>query len=234
VHGTELAPPPVIRGAFHAVIWKLDVWHFLMLTVLMAAVADSAILCTLFVVDVSRQRNEYPEHVLQATCKRLGLHEGLKPYLDEYIDCEVIGERTAAVAEYLYYPFIVLGVLAIAMTSLFDDWVFSLARVGLYALYVGVLLLLWLGLHKAATRGRTVALAEMDVMWIALQRDHGVGADPKAAETMRRQFPLLMDHVRNLRVGAYGPLLGQPIFRALLWPLGTVSSTQLVQYLFLR
>jgi len=232
VHGTELAPPPVIRGDFHTVVLTLDIAHFLILTVLMAAVADSAILCTLFVVDVSRQRNEYPEPVLQATCERLGLHEGLKPYLDEYIDCEVIGERTAAVAEYLYYPFIVLGVLAIAMTSLFDDWVFTLARVGLYAFYVCVLLLLWLGLHTAATRGRTVALAEMEMMWIALQRDRG--SDPETAETLRRQFPLLVDHVRDLRVGAYGPLLGQPIFRALLWPLGTVSSTQLLQYLFLR
>jgi len=232
VHGTDLAPPPVIRGHFHTVVWMLDSAHFLMLTILMAAVADSAILWTLFVVDVSRQRNEYPPGVLQATCERLGLHEGLKPYLDEYIDCEVIGERTAAVAEYLYYPFIVLGVLAIAMTSLFDDWVFTLARVGLYGFYVCVLLLLWLGLHTAATRGRTVALAEMERMWIALQGNRG--CDPETAKTLRRQFPLLVDHVRDLRVGAYGPLLAQPIFRALLWPLGTVSGTQLVQYLFLR
>jgi hypothetical protein len=232
VHGTDLAPPPVIRGAFHTVLWQLDIAHFLMLTVLMAAVADSAILCTLFVIDVGRQRNEYPEPVLEATCRRLGLHERLKPCLDEYIDCEVVGERTAAVAEYLYYPFVVLAVLAVAMTSLFDDWVFSLARVGLYAFYVSVLLLLWLGLHLAATRARAVALAEMDTMWIGLQRDQN--RDEETANTMRRQFPLLMDHVRNLRVGAYGPLLGQPIFRALLLPLGTVSSTQLVQLLFLR
>jgi hypothetical protein len=232
VRGTELAPPPVIRGPFQSVLWQLDIAHFLMLTILMAAVADAAILCTLFVVDLGRRRNEYPELVLQSTCRRLGLPESLKPYLDEYIDCQVIGERTAAVAEYLYYPFIVMAVLAIAMTSLFDDWVFSLARVGLYAFYVGVLLLLWLGLHSAATRARTVALAEMDVMWIGLQRDQN--HDQETAETMRRQFPLLMEQVRNLRIGAYGPLLAQPIFRALLWPLGTVSSTQLVQYLFLR
>jgi hypothetical protein len=198
----------------------------------MAAVADSAILCTLFVVDVSRQRRQYPKDVREAFCKRLGLQADLKPYIDEYINCELIGGRTAAVAGYLYYPFIVLAVLAVAMTSLFDDWVFTLARVGLYAFYIGVLLLLWLGLHAAATRARAVSLAEMDTQWIALQRDQA--GDQKAAETMRRQFPLLMEHVRNLRVGAYGPLFGQPIFRALLLPLGSVSSTQLVQYLFLR
>ena len=72
----------------------------------------------------------------------------------------------------------------------------------------------------------------MERMWIKLQSDGTV--DPKAAETMRRQFPLLVNHVRDLKVGAYGPLLAQPIFRALLWPLGSLSSTQLLQYLFLR
>lgn len=233
VHGTDLLqPPPVIRGPFHTTVWLLDISHFLLLTFLMSGVADGAILCTLFVLDVGRQRNTYPDSVLQATCARLGLCEELKPYLDEYLDCDVIGERTAAVARYLYYPFIVLAVLAIAMTSLFDDWVFSLARVGLYAFYVGVLLLLWLGLHRAATRARTIALAEMELIWIDLQRNRD--RDSKVAEAMRRQFPLLVVHVKSLKVGAYGPLLAQPIFRALLWPLGTVSSTQLVQYLFLR
>jgi hypothetical protein len=232
LHGPDLAPPPVIRGAFHNVVLWLDRVHFLMLTILMAGVADAAILCTCFVFDVGRGRSEYPGPVLDAFCARLGLCKELKPYLDEYIDCEVVGERTAAIAQYLYYPFIVLAVLAISMTSLFDDWVFSLARVGLYAFYIGVLLLLWLGLHWTATRARAQSLAEMERMWIELQRDGK--ADPKAAETMRRQFPLLVNHVRELNVGAYGPLLGQPIFRALLWPLGSLSSTQLVQYLFLR
>ena len=232
VHGKDLAPPPVIRGAFHNVVWTLDSAHFVMLTVLMAGVADAAILCTFFVLDVGRARNTYPKPVLQAMRAQLGLCEELEPYLDKYIDCEVIGERTAAIAEYLYYPFIVLAVLVISMTSLFDDWVFSFARVGLYALHIGVLLLLWLGLHGAATRTRAKALAEMERMWIKLQSDGTV--DPKAAETMRRQFPLLVNHVRDLKVGAYGPLLAQPIFRALLWPLGSLSSTQLLQYLFLR
>ena len=232
LHGPDLAPPPVIRGAFHNTVLWLDRIHFLMLTILMAGVADAAILCTSFVFDLGQGRSEYPKPVQEDFCARLGLCKELMRYLDEYIDCEVVGERTEAIAEYLYYPFIVLAVLAISMTSLFDDWVFSLARVGLYAFYIGVLLLLWLGLHWTATRARKQSLAEMERMWIELQRDGNV--DPKAAETMRRQFPLLINHVRELNRGAYGPLLGQPIFRALLWPLGSLSSTQLVQYLFLR
>lgn len=232
VHGIDLIPPPVIRGPFQRDLLYLDYAHCVMLTVLMAAVADSAILCTLFVLDLGSQRTEYSKDVLDAICARTGLCPELTPYLDEYIDCEVIGERTAAVARFLYYPFIVLGVLAISMTSLFDDWVFSPARVSLYALYVGVLLMLWLGLHWTATRARYRALSIMELMWIDLQRD--AGRDRQTAETFRRQFPLLLSHVRDLQIGAYGPLLAQPVFRALLWPLGSLSSTQLIQYLFLR
>lgn len=232
VHGTDLAPPPVIRGPFHSVLWGLGIGDLVMLTVLMAAVADAAIFCTLFVVDLGRQSTVYASSVLEATCRRLGLCDELKPYLNRYIDCELVGERTASVAEYLYYPFVVLAVLAVSMTSLFDDWVFSLARVGLYAIYVGVLLLLWLCLHSAATRARAAALEEMRNTWIGLQGEQNY--DQVTADAMRRQFPLLIEHVQSLSIGAYGPLLGQPIFRALLWPLGTLSSTQLVQYLFLR
>ena len=92
--------------------------------------------------------------------------------------------------------------------------------------------LLWLGLHHSAIRARDVALEEMAVMMIHLQ-----GAEPPdnpSAEIMRRQFPLPVDRVRTTTTGAYGSLLQQPIFRALLWPLGSVSTAQVVQYFLMR
>lgn len=232
LHGDGLSPPAVIRGGFRFVIVGLDAAHYVMLTVLMAAVGDAVLLCTLFVIDVGRQRNCYPEAVLDATCERLGLSPALKPYLDEYIDTEIVADRTAAVADYLYYPFVVLAVLAGSMTNLFDDWVFSLARVGLYGTFTALLLLLWLGLHRSAINARDTALEEVEAIRLRLQA--GDSAKPAVAKQMQRQFPLLMDRVRDTTTGAYGTMRAQPIFRALLWPLSGLSGAQLIQYFVTR
>ena len=192
--------------------------------------ADAVLLCTIFVVDLGKQRNSYPTEVLEATCVRLGLCSGLREHLDEYIDTCVIGDRTAAVAEYLYYPFVVLAVLAVSMTSLFDNWAFEWTRVGLYAFYAMVLGLLWLALHQAAIRARQLALDEMEIIWFKLQSVSDTGEC--AADAVRHQFERMVQQVRDSRRGAYGPLLRQPIFRALLWPLSGVSTAQLVGYFF--
>jgi hypothetical protein len=228
VHGSDLAPTYAVRGGLRGYVWFLNWADFIMLTMLMAAVADAVLLCTIFVVDLGKQRNSYPPSVLDETALRLGLCSGLRDQLDEYIDTCVVGDRTAAVAEYLYYPFVVLAVLAVSMTNVFDNWAFDWTRVGLYAFYGAVLGLLWLALHHAAIHARRLALAEMDIIWFKLQ------VAPNTAEcsakAMRSQFERIMEQVRNSKTGAYGPLLRQPIFRALLWPLSGVSTAQLVGY----
>ena len=230
VHRNDLTPVYAVRGALRGYVHFLNWADFIMLTVLMAVVADAVLLCTIFVVDLGRQRNCYPGEVLKATCERLGLGSGLKEHLDEYIDTCVIGDRTSAVAEYLYYPFVVLGVLGISMTSIFDNWVFDWTRVALYGFYGLVLGLLWMALHQAAVRGRQRALEEMDIIGLKLQN---VPDTPEcSARALRCQFGKIVQRVGASKEGAYGPLLRQPIFSALLWPLSGVSTAQLVSYFF--
>jgi hypothetical protein len=229
VHGHDLTPSYAVRGGLRPYVRFLNWADLIMLTVLMAAVADAVLLCTIFVVDLGKQRNSYPAEALE-NCVRCGLCSGLREHLDEYLDTCVVGDRTAAVAEYLYYPFVVLAVLAVSMTSLFDNWAFDWNRVGLYVFYGTVLGLLWLALHQAAVRARRLALAEMDIIWLKLQ---SVADTPDCkADAIRNQFERIMQQVRDSRRGAFGPLLRQPIFQALLWPLSGVSTAQLVGYFF--
>jgi hypothetical protein len=230
VHRNDLTPVYAVRGALRGYVHFLNWADFIMLTVLMAVVADAVLLCTIFVVDLGRQRNSYPDVVLAATCTRLGLGSGLEEHLDEYIDTCVIGDRTAAVAEYLYYPFVVLAVLAISMTSIFDNWTFDWTRVALYSFYGLVLGLLWLALHQAAIRTRQRALEEMDIISLKLQTLADTASCP--ARALRSQFGKIVQRVSASKEGAYGPLLRQPIFSALLWPLSGVSTAQLVSYFF--
>jgi hypothetical protein len=232
VYGASLAPPHVVRGGLGDIARGLDRTIFAALTLLMAAVADAVLLCTLFVIDLGRRRHQYPERVLQARQQQLNLDPALKADLDVFIDIELIGNRTAAVAEYLYYPFVVLSVLALSMTQLFDDWVFSWNRAGLYGYYAAVIGLLWLALHSSAIRARDSAVSELKTSWIRMQNPGTPGSQPNDAA--QSQFKLLRKRIQNTTAGAYGSLLGQPIFKAILLPLGSVSTAQLAQFFLQR
>jgi len=232
VYGASLAPPHVVRGALGEVARGLDRAIFAALTILMAAVADAVLLCTLFVIDLGRRRHQYPDPVLDDREQQQNLDPTLRPDLDVFIDIELIGNRTAAVAEYLYYPFVVLAVLSLSMTQLFDDWVFSWNRAGLYAYYAAVIGLLWLALHTSAIRARDKAVSELKNNWIRMQNPTGAAA--KITDAGRSQFKLLRKRVEDTTVGAYGSLLGQPIFKAILLPLGSLSTAQLAQFFLQR
>ena len=130
-----------------------------------------------------------------------------------FIDIELIGNRTAAVAEYLYYPFVVLSVLALSMTQLFDDWVFSWNRAGLYAYYAAVIGFLWLALHTSAIRARDTAASELKESWIRMQNPQGPGG--QASDAAHSQFKLLRKGIQDTTAGAYGSLCWvSPFFRA--------------------
>ena len=232
VYGASLAPPHVIRGGLGDIARGLDRTIFAALTMLMAAVADAVLLCTLFVIDLGRRRHQYPDAVLRARQRELNLDPALKSDLDVFIDIELIGNRTAAVAEYLYYPFVVLSVLALSMTQLFDDWVFSWNRAGLYAYYAAVIGFLWLALHTSAIRARDTAVSELKESWIRMQNPQGPGG--QASDAAHSQFKLLRKGIQDTTAGAYGSLLGQPIFKAILLPLGSVSTAQLAQFFLQR
>jgi uncharacterized membrane protein len=120
--------------------------------------------------------------------------------------------------------------LAISMTSIFDNWTFDWTRVALYAFYGLVLALLWLALHQSAIRARQRALEEMDIISLKLQTV--IDTPDCSARALRSQYAHIVQRVRTSKEGAYGPLLRQPIFSALLWPLSGVSTAQLVSYFF--
>ena len=63
----------MVRGGLRIYVQILDWANFVMLTVLMAFVADAVLLCTLFVADLRRQRTAYDQKVLDGTVKSLKL-----------------------------------------------------------------------------------------------------------------------------------------------------------------
>ena len=147
--------------------------------------------------------------------------------LDDWIDIQVVARRTRAVAPLVVAPFLMLALMVVARSRLFDNWSLTwpiATAVAFYVVWLGVLALL---LKQAAEDCRTRALARMnaDLRWMA-GADDGCKA---LVEPMKR----LIAAVESERSGAFAPPFDQPYFKGLLVPLGGAGGAQLFERLLL-
>ena len=141
----------------------------------------------------------------------------------------LIGRRTAAVAPLIDGPLVIVAMLVVARSRLFDNWAITLpVALAICALLIWLVLLAAL-LKLAAERARDKALRQMqaDLLWLT-----GLGPASLLAPLVE-PFKKLIDEVRTTNHGAFAPLFEQPLFRGLMVPLGGIGSTQLFDYLLL-
>ncbi len=147
--------------------------------------------------------------------------------LDDWIDIQVVARRTRAVAPLVVAPFLMLALMVVARSRLFDNWSLSwpiATAAALYVLWLGLLALL---LKQAAESCRERALARMnaDLRWMA-------GADD-ARKALVEPMKRLIAAVEAERSGAFAPPFDQPFFKGLLVPLGGAGGAQLFERLLL-
>jgi 4-amino-4-deoxy-L-arabinose transferase-like glycosyltransferase len=145
--------------------------------------------------------------------------------LDDWIDMRLLGEHTRAVGPLIVFPFILISLMIVARSRLFDNWQ---AGGGLLIVFAGfvlwsiaVAILLSFGAERA--RRKSLERMEADLIWLK-------GAGDVYAP-LADQFSRLIDQVRALRQGAFAPFFEQPSVQALLVPLGGAGGIQLVEYL---
>jgi hypothetical protein len=245
-------PEVPVRGVEHrALIRTVYVATLLLLPLVVVAVADATMLAWRFLRMLGTERTLYAPATVQRFAQALGSVQaeqwtrtlaadpaergagalaGGDPghtLLDDWIDIQVIARRTRAVAPLVVAPFLMLALMVVARSRLFDNWSLSWPIATAAALYVIWLGLLALLLKQAAEDCRTQALARMnaDLRWMA-------GADDgrKAlVEPMKR----LIAAVEAERSGAFAPPFDQPYFKGLLVPLGGAGGAQLFERLLL-
>ena len=147
--------------------------------------------------------------------------------LDDWLDVQVVARRTAYVSRLVIGPFLVLALLVVARSRLFDNWALTPAIAVAASAYLLWLIVLATLLKLAAENTRKRALASMnaDLCWL-------VGGP---ADTLVLVEPLkrLIASVENNQTGAFAPLFEQPLLRALLVPLGGAGGAQMFDYLLL-
>jgi hypothetical protein len=215
---------------------------------LLVLVADATVLSWRFLWLLKEGRTEYPAPTVERFAAELGteLREraaapvaaryaergqppaGPPPHnslLDDWIDVRLIADHSAATGHLILFPFVLLGLMIVARSRLFDNWQIGGSLLIMFALFVLWSIAMAALLKHGAEQARRIALERMnqDFVWLK-----GAGT---AYAPLADQFPRLIEQVRTLRRGAFAPLFEQPLVRALLVPLGGAGGVQLLDLL---
>ncbi|MBV8191783.1 MAG: hypothetical protein JO339_31420 [Alphaproteobacteria bacterium] len=209
--------------------------------VLLILVTNSAVLTYRVILIMQQGRTIYPFDVVQRFARELGPRIAASPSLyyptatsseerapesnslfDPWLDVRLMARHTHALAPMIFYPCLILSLLIVARSRLFDNWGsgFVIIVLGCYLLWaVAMAVVLNMGAEKA--RRKALQDMEMDLLWLK-------GAGDKYKE-LAEQFPALIQQVRDLSDGAFAPFFEQPLVRAILVPLGSAGGVQLLE-----
>lgn len=181
--------------------------------------------CIQLIEALGHGRRQWPEQLLEREENETGLS---RPYLDHYLDFQLIVAATQRIHWLIYLPFVSILFTVIARSDLFDIMDFPLALILLvivallYTLHAARLL------NKSAGAMRTSVVAHYEQVLLRLVHPRVQAHPPISAEQINR----LIERVRNTREGAFVPFTQQPALQALLLPFGGFGGAQLLDYLF--
>ena len=231
-----------------------DLFHYTVLAsagavvVLLVAVADLTILTTHFVAALKRGRTMYSDTTVARFAAELGPQleaaakqpvaalprqrsddDRPKPdrntLLDDWIDARLLAEHTEVVGRFIIFPFILVALLVVARSPLFDNWYLGgavLAGLIVYALW-SISMAAVLNFDAERARKKALLAMEADLRWL--------GGAQAPFDKLGESYEKLIDQVRNLRQGAFAPFFEKPLVQAILVPLGGAGGVQLIQLL---
>jgi hypothetical protein len=185
---------------------------------------DQTRLCRQFIERLSMSCVTWPKQRLDKFCEEYGVTADGGTHVREYVKIQLVQTHTEAVGRLIPYPFIVLALMILARSTVFDSWNFpvSLAIVltgsGLVAVVAAR------HLRGAAEAARQMSL---DALARELLASRGSGKD-----TVSRQIEFMIAEIKAFRHGAFAPILSQPWIKSLLYPLGGgLGGSALLDYL---
>jgi len=215
----QLSPQP-LPPARGMMAFKIDAVVFCLagvgLLLLSFYVVDAIQLNSNFIRMFGREVTEWGQGVVDRSHRSPPLTE---EELSAYHEIFFVARRTKVVAPLIWYPLLVLTLLVVARSSVFDNWTWPPALM----LIIGITAAWALGsamlLRRAAEDLRETALND-------LRRFRLLGQE---SDVKRRTFDELMAEIRDLKTGAFAPLSDQPFVRAVLFPgagLGLLAVAQ--------
>jgi hypothetical protein len=143
----------------------------------------------------SQPKETQNEQMKQELERRL---ESMREDFDEWLDIKLIAHRTEAVGKLIYYPFIILLIMLVARSPLFDNWNWPIGLILVLAIYATFALYCAIRMRRSAENARTQAIA-------------------------RLQTNLVLVEIRSMKQGAFSPFSENPVIGAILIPSGGVT-----------
>ncbi|MBO9647152.1 MAG: hypothetical protein J7605_01475 [Variovorax sp.] len=188
-------------------------------------VVDATVLCVRYVHGLREQTAMWPSSTLEAFEKQLGVRANL--CLDDWIDLRYVALRTRCVTRLVYYPFIVMSLLLVSRSWIFDHWSMPVSTIVLTGISAAIMIACVVALQLAAEKSREVALARIRDLQMRMNRRSPA---PEVPAISVKQLELLYARIDCLHEGAFAPFWQQPLPKAVLLPMATLAGTTLFDY----
>jgi hypothetical protein len=221
----ETMGAPQRGGVSSSAHLMLAITAIVLMNFLVFYVADATLICLRFVRELRPGRANWPDRAIQHFGQQMGLRKA--ELLDYWINLQFIAQRTVCVSGLIYYPFIVLSLLLLSRSQVFDNWQMPTVALLIAGLDIGIVLLSATLLRRAAEKARKQALKAVDD-W--LLQASAPGAQDLPAP---KQLELLRERIKALNEGAFAPFSQQPLLKAVLLPFATLGGTSLLDFLTL-
>jgi len=194
--------------------------------VLLFTALDASRLASTFMNALNLPVTQWPEYE-QGEFKRLK-DLGLRPEdYSEYLDVQLSADLTQRLGHMVYFPFIPVFLIMLSRISYFDDWTLPWELMLIVTVSLIYTAYCALQLHKAAIRVKANALRHLNNQKLAVVKQASTAdaddAEKDAGEQHIAQIDFLIEELGKLHTGAFRPWYEQPLIKALLWLMGSIS-----------
>ena len=185
-------------------------------------VVDATRLCRRLIKHLVIATIQWPQDFLEKEARNRGIDSTC---VHEWLCIDFIAERTAVIGHLIYYPFVIVFLMAVARHPYFDHWDLPMGLAILIFLNIAYAFGNGVALRRSAEQARRAALAQLNARLLPLDDQNPTEKESK------RHIERAIDAIKNNRKGAFMPLAAHPIVGAIALPSGGYGFILLAEYL---
>lgn len=151
--------------------------------------------------------------------------DDIEKYYSDWLDAHFIAQATEPVQKLIFYPFVILSLMIIARTRLFDGWHFPYMLIIGFSIISLLLIIATFRLRAMAEKVREQAVRRLNRYLMEVRAKNAPYSDKLAT-----QIEIMLRQVQELRIGAFAPIGQQPLFRAAMTVVTSLSGAQLLDH----
>ena len=194
-------------------------------------VVDTTRLCRRWVNCIGMKKMQWPAGTLEKISAERNMS---KQTLEEWLSIELIAERTTVIGNFIYFPFIIMFLLAMARHRYFDNWDFPTALIIIFTLNAALVIVSSMALRHSAEIAKREVIKRLEARLIRAGRMREAPEMQRTPDEARQRQELewAIEAIKNNHRGAFLPFTQQPVFgAAVALPSGAYGVVLLAEYL---